>query len=204
AKKKNVCTVDCTRLDDQSIGTEVGVLLSENPPRTIDPSALNELIKRTLGNMSRIACEVQKLKAYSDGNITRDDVCELVTPELDFQIFEISQAVSEKNATKALTVLDSFAKNSVRSMTVINLLFGHYRKMLHVEVHKNDTDADLAELLGVKSGALYHIKKVSKNYSQVRLKKCVDFLHEMQCAVLSGKRQEATALHEAILTLLNI
>lgn len=89
-------------------------------------------------------------------------------------------------------------------MTVLGLLYGHYRKMLHVELHKNTPDAALAEMLGVKPGALYHIRRISQNYTQMRLKKCVDFLHGLQFAVLTGKRTETGALHEAVLTLLNM
>ena len=75
--------------------------------------------------------------------------------------------------------------------------------MLHAELHKNEPDAAVAALLGVKPGALYHIRRVSGKYSQMKLKRAVDYLADLQFAVLTGKRLEGSAMHEAVLTLLN-
>ena len=152
--------------------------------------------------MSRISCEVSKLKAYCDGDITRADVCEMTSAEPDVQIFQLSDAVGSGNAGRALEVLDALTGDGVRPMTVLNLLYGYYRRMLHAELHKGEPDADVAALLG-KPGALYHLRRVSGKYSQVRLKKCVDYLHELQFAVLTGKRSEGSAMHDAVLTLLS-
>lgn len=196
--------VDCNKLDEKSLASVVGELLAEPPARKMDAAALRELSSRTLGDMSRIACEIQKLKSYSDDVITKDDVAVMTAPEPDFQIYELAEAVSKKEAEKSLTVLDAFFKDGVKPMTILSLLYAQYRKMLHVELQKGVPDAEIAALLGVKPGALYHIRRASANYSQMRLKKCVDYLHELQFSVLTGKRNEASALHEAVLTLLNI
>lgn len=204
AKSSSVILVDCGRLDDSALAVEIEKLLALTPQRTADSAAVRELISRTLGSMSRIAGELNKLKAYCTRQITKSDVEELVAPDTDYQIYELSGAVSERDSNRALRVLDVFFKNGVKPMTVLGLLYGQYRKMLHTELHKNESDAEIAKLLGIKPAAVYHTKKVSKNYSQLRLKKSVDYLHSLQYDVLCGKRTETGALHEAVLELLNI
>lgn len=154
--------------------------------------------------MARIAIEIAKLKSYSNGTITKIDVCEMVSADIDFQIYELANAVSEKNASKALEVLDVFFKNGIRGVTIINRLYDKYRNMLHAELNKGLSNDDLAKLLGMKSGAVYFLRKVSSNYSQMRLKRCVDYLHALQFDVLTGKRGDVSAIHEAILQLLVI
>ena len=154
--------------------------------------------------MSRIATEMVKLKAYCDDVITKRAVEEMVSANIDFQIYELANAVSEKNANKALEALDVFFKNGIRGVTIINRLYDKYRNMLHAELNKNLPNEEVAKLLGMKSGAVYFLRKVSSNYSQMRLKKCVDYLHSLQYDVLSGKRSDVSAIHEAILQLLNI
>ncbi|MEG1529101.1 MAG: DNA polymerase III subunit delta [Clostridia bacterium] len=196
--------VDCARLDDASLSVEIAKLMNETPKREITKSAERELITATLGSMSRIACEIQKLKAYCDGVINQDDVKEIVPKDTDFQIYDLSNAVSEKNWDKALSILGDFMQNGTKPTTVISLMYGHYRNMLHIELHKNDSAEEIATLLGIKPGAIYHIKKVSSNYSQIRLKKSVDYLHNLQCDILSGRRTETSALNEAVLQLLSI
>lgn len=88
--------VDCNKLDEKSLASVVGELLAEPPARKMDAAALRELSSRTLGDMSRIACEIQKLKSYSDDVITKDDVAVMTAPEPDFQIYELAEAVSKK------------------------------------------------------------------------------------------------------------
>lgn len=203
-KLKGAAAVDCSKIDDRTLEDEMDCILSKPPARTMSRDAIEELKRRTLSGMSRIAAELEKLKAYCESEITLDDVREIVTADTDYQIFELSNAVSEKKADKALMVLDNFLKTGVKPLTVLNLLYGQYRKMLHAELHKGDGEAELARLLGVNPKALYHVRRVSKNYTQIRLKNAADYLHALSCDVVSGRRQDISALHEAVLTLLVI
>lgn len=203
-KNKKAKVVDCSRLDDGELAKEIEEIAFCAPARKIDKDAEIELITRTQGNMSRIATEMVKLKAYCDDVITKCAVEEMVSADIDFQIYELANAVSEKNANKALEALDVFFKNGIRGVTIINRLYDKYRNMLHAELNKNLPNEEVAKLLGMKSGAVYFLRKVSSNYSQMRLKKCVDYLHSLQYDVLSGKRSDVSAIHEAILQLLNI
>ena len=203
-KNKKAQVVDCSRLDDSDLAKEIEEIVSYAPTRKIDKDAETEIITRTQGNMSRIATELVKLKAYCDEVITKQDVQDMVSADIDFQIYELANAVSEKNADKALEALDVFFKNGIRGVTIINRLYDKYRNMLHAELNKNLPNEEVAKLLGMKSGAVYFLRKVSSNYSQMRLKKCVDYLHSLQYDVLSGKRSDVSAIHEAILQLLNI
>lgn len=203
-KNKKAQSINCSRLDDGDLMTEIAEIAQIEPSRTIDRDAVSELILRTQGNMSRISTEMIKLKAYVDARITKQDVEDMVSADIDFQIYELANAVSEHNADKALQALDVFFKNGIRGVTIINRLYDKYRNMLHAELNKNLNNDDMAKLLGMKSGAVYYLRKTSSNYSQMRLKKCVDYLHNLQNDVLTGKRNDIGAIHEAILGLLAI
>lgn len=203
-KSKKVQLVDCSKLDGDELVKVITDLCAATPSVEIERGAMSELIDRTQGNMSRIVSEITKLKSYSQGTITRQDVCDMVSADIDFQIYELANAVSEKNADKAIEVLDVFFRNGIRGVTIINRLYDKYRNMLHAELNKNISNEELGKLLGMKSGAVYFLRKTSSNYSQVRLKKCVDYLHSLQCDVLTGARNDVSAIHEAILQLLAI
>ena len=201
-KNKKAQIVDCSRLDDAELADEIQELAKSAPSRKIDKDAVAELVARTQGNMSRIVTEMIKLKAYCDDTVRKQDVIDMVSADIDFQIYELANAVSEKNADKALGVLDVFFKNGIRGVTIINRLYDKYRNMLHAELNKNLPNDEIAKLLGMKSGAVYFLRKVSSGYTQMRLKKCVDYLHGLQYDVLSGKRNDVSAIHEAIIQLL--
>lgn len=197
--------VDCSKLKDEEVKIVVDKLLSTPPVATIEPRALRALAEKTQYETARIVGEINKLKAFSEnGNITLSDVNELVEPDLEFALYELTGAVSEKMGDKALNVLNTFEKQGVDKSTLISMLYTQYARMLQAELHKTDAETDLCQLMEVSSGQLYHIKRVSKNYTQVRLKNAADYLHNLQFAIRQGKMTDETALHEAILTLLNI
>lgn len=204
AKEGKLNYIDCGKLDENAIAIEVDKLLSVPPKKTMEKSALRALVEKTLGDMSRIVSEVTKLRSYSGEVITCQDVELMVAPDLEFAIYELTGAVSEKQAEKALEILDVFFKQGVKGHTLITMLYNQYRKMLHAELHKTDDAEALASMLEISSKALYHVRRVSKNYTQMRLKQAVDYLHGLQYSILSGKRLEHTAVHDAVLTLLNI
>lgn len=193
-------SVDCSRLKPEELAVEIRKLCL--PSHSIDADALQVLTLRTQGYLHRIEGEITKLKAYCRQKITLADVCESVTADLDFQIYSLADAVSKKDVATALAVLDSFYKNGIRGMRVINQMYDKYRKMLHAELNKSLSNVDISNLLGMKESAVYHLRKVSCGYSQMRLKRSVDYLHSLQCDVLSGRRTENSALQDAVLELL--
>ena len=157
--------VDCSRLSEGEIAALVQRMLDAEPKRTIQPAALHELVTRTLADMSRISCEVAKLKAYCDSEIRREDICAMTSSEPDYQIFQLSDALGAKDKPRALRVLTALLDDGLRPMTVINMLYSYYRRMLHALLHKDEPDAAVAALLGVKPGALYHVRRVSGAYT---------------------------------------
>lgn len=203
-KGKSVETVDCNALKEEELAKEVKKICAIPPSVEIEAGAIAELENRTQGEMARIASEIVKLKSYCDGVITRADVCDMVTADFDFQLYALSDAVSKKDADKAFRVLDSFYKNGIRSMRILNQLHDKYRKMLHAELSKGLSNDEIGELLSMSGHAVYYLRQASGAYSQVRLKKCVDCLNALQYDVLSGRKSENTALNEAMFELLLI
>lgn len=203
-KDKRAQTVDCSTLSEQELAVEIKKLCQIDSACGITDGAIAELSKRTQGAMSRVVSEIVKLKSYCEGDITENDVKDMVAEDFDFQIYELTDAVSKKDGDKAFRVLDTFYKNGVRSMRILNQLYDRYRKMLHAELCKGLNNEDVGVLLSMSGGAVYHLRKVSSTYSQVRLKKSVDCLHALQCDVLSGRRNENTALQQAMFELLLI
>jgi len=201
---KNQELVDCSVLDGFSLSNEIIRLCATAPSIEIDSDAIQELVTRTQSKMSRIVTEISKLKSYSEGKITKKDVIELVQEDLDFKGYEFAQAVSEKNSDKALEILNVFLKAGYTTATILSILYDKYRKMLHSELNKTMSNDELGKYINLSGGAVYYLRKVSSNYTQVKLKKCVDYLHEIQCGLREGIYAEEAALHNVVLSMLNM
>jgi len=202
--QKRAVKIDCGRLDDDDLVYEINLILAKDPSAVIEPSATQELIKRTQGSMARIVSETEKLKAYSGGKITLADVKEMVVADIEYQTYEFADAIAEKNGNRALEMLNQFSENGLRGVQLINSIYDKYRKMFHTLLNKDKPNDVIAQTLGVRVGMVFYLKKSASNYTPARLKKCVDLLHSLQYDVLSGKRNEGTAIHEAVLELLAI
>lgn len=203
--QKKAVKLDCSRLDDDDLVYEINKILSVEPSVAIEPSATQELINRTQGSMARIVSETSKLKAYARGKITKADVEEMVVADIEYQTYEFADAIAKKDGNAALQMLNIFAENGLKGVQLINAIYDKYRKMLHTLINKDKPNDVIAQALGIRNvGMVYHLRKAAANYTPLRLKKCVDYLHLLQYDVLSGKRNEATAIQEAVLQLLII
>ena len=200
--QKRAEKIDCAHLDDAELIEEINKILWEEPPCAIDPSAAEELIRRTQNGMARIVSETLKLKSYAPSKITKADVEEMVVADVEYQAFELADAIASKNGDKALKMLAKLYEDGIKGVTLINKIYDKYRKMFFAKVNKDLRNDELAQLLGIKAGAVYYLRQTAENYTPMRLKKCVEYLHSLQFDVLSGKRLEASAAQEAVLQLL--
>lgn len=197
--------VDCQKLDLVSIGIEIDKLLAQPPVGTMDDDAKNELVNRTLSNMTRIANEIPKLKAYTNGaKITIKDVKELVTEESEYAIYELANALTAKNGDEVMKIVNNLLGKGENPMSILSNLYKNYRQFFHLSLHLSESNEEIAQYIGVGSKQIYYMRKNIRDYTQKRLKMCVDTIHELQSAVLAGEREQYSALMEGVLTLLTI
>ena len=197
--------VDCKKLDLVALGLEIDRLLAQAPSGTMDADAKEELINRTLLNMTRISNEIPKLKSYTNGaKITKKDVQDLVTEESEYATFEIANALTEKDGDKVMKIINNQLSKGEQAMTLLTQLYKNYRNFFHLSLHLNDSNEEIAQYLGVNPNQLYYMRKNIRDYTQKRLKTCVDTIHELQTAVLAGEREPYSALMEGVLTLLTV
>lgn len=201
---KRAISVSCAPLSEAEINAQIDAMLSVPPVRAMSADARRELIVRTQGSMARVTTEVAKLKAYSDGAITQKDVTELVTADLEYRLYMLTDAVSVRDSDRTLQILSAILDAGTPPRVIINGLYDRYRKLLHVSLNKNADNNFFASYFGGSPNALYFIRRTLANYTQVRLKNSVDMLHSLQYDILSGKRLEDSAMHEAVLELINI
>ncbi len=205
SKQKGATTVDCAALSQEETVAYVRELFASPPRVEVTNDAIDELITRTQSSLARIVSEVQKLKAYSPAGVSKADVKEMVAADMEYQVYLLAEAVSTHDAPKAISMLDAILKNGVSERTLFSAIYTRFRRLLHVSLNKDARrdDAELARLLGLKStGALYYLRKNAENYSQVRLKAIVDYLHSLQYDTLTGARSDVSVLHEAMLKML--
>lgn len=200
--EKFAVVVDCSKLAPDEIEYEVEKILSQGKRVTIEKNALETLVQFTGGDMQRIKSELEKLRYFTDGSITQNEVVELVSPEMESQIFELSTALGNHNSENALRILNNFFRFNVSGVAVLSVLINHFRRLLSVSLDSVSTAEELGEMLGVKPFAVKQYKMQAKNFTQKKLKQTVDYLEDAYEDVLKGKYSEQSALKNAVINLL--
>ncbi len=184
--------IDCNKLDKGFIEKWL-VMKATQEKTSFTPDAVSLLVDYCNRDMSKIFMELDKLVVYSEGKpITVEMVEELVRPDLEYKLFELSNALADKSADKTMTILQTLLDASEPIVKLLGMLYSHFRRLLFVSLNpQSDT---LSSDLGIKEFAVNQMIKQSKKYNARRLKVICDKLHAIDFDFKRGAINDKTAL----------
>ena len=185
-KKPNVTHVDCSKADEETILRWIFTQFRRNGTEA-DTECCERIMRYCLGDMSRIAGETEKLLAYvgAGGQITSQDVDEVVYRDTDYKIYEMTNAVSSGNYGKYVSVMNELLDKGLDEMGVLTSLCLYFRSLFEI-VSLNKNDAETARLLGMKEYAVKMSRRQAESFSLLRLKECYTAVCSAQNSVRSG------------------
>ncbi len=186
--KKIATVVDCNKLKDGDVKSVALRWISERC-YDIASTAIYKLISYTNCDLMRIKNELDKLFNYcQDTKIIDDNAVEtVVSKDIEFVVFALSNAVSEKRAKDAYAILGEAKGDIGKNLGMLTTLINQFRRTLHVLLNKNDTKANLAKHLGISEYAVGRTLTLASKYKPVKLKAIVDKLEEVEYYFKSGK-----------------
>lgn len=188
--------VSAKRLDEVSLGKIVEAEL-EKAGKSIQKEATAFLLSYCCDYYSLIANELEKLKNIDNDVITKKDIENMVTKETEFSVFELSEALSKKDANKAVELLSLMEKDT----KTFSLILNHFRRMFFVAISK-ESDIELSKLLSVKEYAITKARALGKNFSKIQLKNIYELLSEVDFYIKNGQMQVENALYYLIFGIL--
>ncbi|MCP4719185.1 MAG: DNA polymerase III subunit delta [Desulfobacteraceae bacterium] len=123
-------------LDEQRIVLrEIGQNLLATPKKRMDAAAFNALVDQTGFSPELFARNIEKLVAYVGANpvIKVNDIKAVVIRDKKDPIFSLTNALLEKDAAKALTVLSSLFKDGFHPLQILKSLENQVRKLLMIK-----------------------------------------------------------------------
>lgn len=134
-----------------------------------------------------IVNELDKLISYTPDKITTDVVKDLVTENLEIEIFSLISAIAERNKTGAYSYLDKFyesggdADDKAKTIQLTALLSDQLRSILLVKsaIDSRIPDSSLLGETGWKPGRLNILKKLSYNFEISKLKQTLNRLEHL-------------------------
>ncbi len=177
ALKKNAVVFESKKLYDNQVPKWVEDYVFDNGYKINPKNA--QLIAESLGNnLQKVSNELQKvfINMERGGAINEDIIESHIGISKDFNIFELQDALINKNVLKANQIINYFAANPKENPYVVTLtvLFNFFSKVLMV--HQIRDQRSLASTLGVNPYFVKDYQLAAKNYKPLKLVKIIGHL----------------------------
>lgn len=188
--------ISAKRLDDKSLQDIItSTLKSHN--KTIISDACQNLIEACCNYYSLVKNELDKLISSDEIEINAKIVENLVCKQTEFTVFELTDALSKRDAEKSISLLNLMPKDTKTFALVLN----HFRRLFFVAI-SDLTDKELSELLSVKEFAIMKARSLSRNFTKLQLKNIYEMLNDVDFYIKNGQMQIENALYYLIFGIL--
>ena len=204
ANAKNTVCVDCNKLSESFILSYIEIEFRKND-KTISKQCAKKLNEYCMSDMMQITTEIAKLSSFVGDRteIFEEDLDKIVNKNVEYQIFELSEALGKKNAAKTYMILDKLREKKNSSQTLLPLISSHFRRLFFTAITNMDRKT-LASELKVKEFAVIKYGEQARNFRKVSLKEIVDLCSETEFAIKNGTMDKDMAIDLIILKILNI
>jgi len=157
----------------------------------IESQAIEKLVDYVGSDLWRMSNELNKLIAF-DKKIKAKNIEKLIKPKIDINIFNIIDALGQKNKKRALKLVYDYLKKGESDGYLLNRFIYQFRNLIKV---KSGGGRDLHPFVFKKT------VQQTKNFSFEELKKIYRKLLEMDLDIKTGRKDARTALEMFIANL---
>ncbi len=195
--------VDCRKLDLPILIKWISAVCQRAGKR-ISAVAAQTICEYCLRDMSRIDSETRKLIAYETGEeITLEDVHLLVNRDVEFQVYDLANAVALKQTDRALQIVETLLADRQDASMLVGSVYGTFRRMFYVSVSQL-SQKELGSFLKVKDYAIVKARESAQNFKPIALKKALDLCAAADFDLKSGRLRAEDALRVLVLQLLHL
>lgn len=202
-KSEGVTLIDCEKLSVDSFNKIVESLI-KNLNLNFETSALNKFKDYCNYSITKINTELNKLKTIflPTYQIKIEDIEENVVKDIEYAIFDLTNAISKKDKQTAFLLVDNMLKNKEQPVSIISTISNHFRRLFFI-ARSEFSNFELAEMLNVKEWAIKNYREQIKNFSVKRLKEIFDLCILVEYKCKSGEMEAKTAIIFLISSILN-
>lgn len=197
-RKAGVVYVDCGREDEETLTKWLaGVMRRKN--LAIDGDAAALMIRYCNCDAARMYAETGKLAQYlgEGGRVTRGVVEELIAKDVEYKVYELTQAASRKNYAVFCEILHDLMDKGFDEYAVLASLLSHYRS-LYEACSMKGSDEEVGKVLSVKPYAVKKNRETAARLGKERIAALYARLYELSSGAKSGMYSKTGALSSAI------
>lgn len=182
--------VEFNRQDERTLARWVlGTLKKEG--KNITEETMHMFLGRTGSDMENIEKELEKLLCYTMGRdvITTADVEAICTEQTENRIFDMVQAITERDQRKALDLYADLLAMKEPPMRILYLITRQFNQLLQLKSLSGQglDKSELAKKAGVPPFALGKYQAQCRKFSTAQLRKAVEDCVETEEKVKTGQ-----------------
>lgn len=201
--EKNFEVIDCNRLTRDVVVPFVVNELKKYK-KSINKEACELLCDYSNCDLSKITNELVKCVSYigERETISEDDVKLLVNKSVEFQIFELTEALAKKKTAKVYEIIDVIKTKKDEYRGLLSLIFKHFRRLFMVSI-SSESKSELSKMLGVHEYAITKSQEQAKLFTKKQLKEINDICHQLDYDMKQSNITPENAIEYIILKILN-
>ncbi len=169
----------------------------------MDAITINSFVNRVGDNLAIITSEIEKLKLYKNDDkiITKDDVFNVCSEQIDVDMNELTNSIVSKNISKSLKIYNELIKQGEEPLQIIIRLANQFRIIYQSKelTKKGYSNKDIADILGIHP---YRVKKaleISYKFPSKELLSILKKLSRIDEGIKMGNMDKNIALEQFIL-----
>jgi DNA polymerase-3 subunit delta len=202
---KLATTVDFPRLYDEKIPTWIEAKVREYGKK-IEKEALRILHDYVGNNLSDLALEIEKLVLYvgDRGTISTLDVESVVGLSKTYNIFQLNDAIGERDCKRALGILKNLFLLGEKPGTVIYRLAEHLERLIKAKNFVSQKGVSLSSILKVHPYYVQKYPSQAKNFSQDELEKGLILLYQTDVDLKSSRMPDKIVMELLVYNLCHL
>lgn len=169
--------------------------LAKNDGFSISVDTANAILEKTGTDMYTISNEMAKLCAYCQGKKVIDtiDVNAVLVDRTPPQIFEMTRAMSEKDARATLSYYYELLENKEPALRILSLISRQFRQLYKVSlcIDRGESSYVIASQIGLSSYIVDKLVRQAKNFTTSELSEalfdCASTEHKIKSGLLNEK-----------------
>jgi len=174
---KKVCVVNAGKPRRDSIEKRAKALFEERG-REIGAIELKLFCQEIENKLNVMSNEVQKLCSYTEGRkITKEDIRIMMPPETDNDIFDLVDALADKNIQRAIDILNELTFKGEKIPVILRMIERQFNLLFNIKlgVEAGKGKEALASQLGLHPFVCGKMIEQSRKFSLNKLKKAIEF-----------------------------
>lgn len=164
---------------------------------------INLLIERVGSDIYQLQNEIEKIKLYKgdDKDITKEDIINLTSENIEVDLFKLMDAIIDDNKEKALIYYKEMIKLNMEPIQIIVALANKYRLMYQSKELSISgyNENEIGKELNQNPKYIYMLLKTGKKYTSDKLLNLLKQLAELDYKIKSGKVDKTIAFELFIL-----